>query len=217
MLLLDEVKASENYELVITNFHGGAMTRYRVGDMIKITSMRDEKLGIKLPQMTFERRVDDILDFYAVRFTEKTIWQAIESTGIAYEDWVAYKIPGEPILRILIELKRDTSTAVEEIARAIYKQLMRSKEEKADLLDEGFIKSLNFNVEVTKLPRGSFNTYLKQRQAEGADLSHLKPPHVNPSERVLSILTSELEETTSVVKTSNRVEEKPSTEKAPVP
>jgi hypothetical protein len=217
MLLLDEVKAGENYELVITNFHGGAMTRYRIGDMIKITSMRDEKLGIKLPQMTFERRVDDILDFYAVRFTEKTIWQAIESTGIAYEDWVAYKIPGEPILRILIELKRDTSTAVEEIARAIYKQLMRSKEEKADLLDEGFIKSLNFNVEVTKLPRGSFSAYLKQRQAEGADLSHLKPPHVNPSERVLSILTSELEETTSVVKTSNRVEEKPSTEKAPVP
>jgi len=34
-LLLDEVKAGENYEIVITNFHGGAFTRYRIGDMVR--------------------------------------------------------------------------------------------------------------------------------------------------------------------------------------
>ena len=37
-VLFDEVKAGENYELVITNLHGGALTRYRIGDMIRITT-----------------------------------------------------------------------------------------------------------------------------------------------------------------------------------
>ena len=81
-LLLDEVKAGENYEIVITNFHGGALMRYRIGDMVRITSLRNEKLGIEIPQMAFERRVDDFLDFYVVNFTERSIWQAIESTGV---------------------------------------------------------------------------------------------------------------------------------------
>ena len=36
-ILLDEVKAGENYEIVITNLHGGITTRYRIGDMIRIT------------------------------------------------------------------------------------------------------------------------------------------------------------------------------------
>jgi len=45
-VLLDEVKAGENYELVITNFHGGALVRYRIGDMIRITALRNENLGI---------------------------------------------------------------------------------------------------------------------------------------------------------------------------
>jgi hypothetical protein len=43
-LLLDEVEAGKTYELVVTNFHGGIMTRYRVGDLVKITSLRNESL-----------------------------------------------------------------------------------------------------------------------------------------------------------------------------
>ena len=62
-ILLDEVKAGENYEIVITNFHGGALTRFRVGDMVRITSLQNERLGINTPQMAFERRVDGLLDF----------------------------------------------------------------------------------------------------------------------------------------------------------
>ena len=46
-LLMDEVKAGENYEIVLTNFHGGAMIRYRPGDMVRITSLRNDKLGIE--------------------------------------------------------------------------------------------------------------------------------------------------------------------------
>jgi hypothetical protein len=45
---------------------------------------------------------------------------------------------------------------------------------------------------VTLLPKGSFAAFTAQKQAEGADLAHLKPPHVNPSAKVLSLLTANL-------------------------
>jgi hypothetical protein len=187
-LLLDELKAGENYEVVITNFYGGALVRYRIGDMVKITSLRNEKLDIDIPQMVFERRVDGLLDFFVVRLTEKNIWQAIESTGIAYEDWTAYKDPGEPVLKLFIELKNGSRVSEEDIARMIYKKLMESDDEKASLLDDDFVDAIGFKVQVNLLPPGTFASYTAQRQAEGADLAHLKPPHINPPPKVLFLL-----------------------------
>jgi len=49
---------------------------------------------------------------------------------------------------------------------------------------------IKFQVKVTLLPRGSFAGYTAQRIAEGADLAHLKPPHINPSDKVLNLLLS---------------------------
>ena len=43
-------------------------------------------------------------------------------------------------------------------------------------------------IQVTLLSQGAFSSYVAQRQAEGADLGHLKPPHINASDRVLSLL-----------------------------
>jgi hypothetical protein len=185
-LLLDEVEAGENYELIITNFHGGALVRYRIGDMIKITSLRNKELGIDIPQMVFERRADDLLDFGVTRLTEKIIWQAIESTGVPYEDWVARKEVGENmVLHIYIELKDVDSKA--DMAAAVEGQIKR--------LDSSFVVThgdvgsyLDFGVEVTLLPKRTFANYTAHRQAEGADLAHLKPPHINPSDEVLSLL-----------------------------
>ncbi len=185
-LLLNEVRPGENYELVITSFHGNAATRYRIGDMVRITSLRNEKLGIDIPQMTFERRVDDIIDFYSVRFTEKTVWEAVERTGIAYEDWLAFKEPGQQTLRLLIELKNGSTADETAIAREVSRCLLQTDEEKADMLDQDFIDQLGFKVEVALLPRGSFAAYLQRKQLEGADLAHLKPPHLNPSKDVLA-------------------------------
>ena len=194
-VLLDEVKAGENYEIVITNFHGGALVRYRPGDMIRITSLRNEKLGIDIPQMVFERRADDLLDFVFIRLTEKTIWQAIENTGIAYEDWTAYKKPGEPVLSLFIETKDGYQGSDAGIAAAVRQQLINADngEDTKSLIRSDFATMLDFKVEVNLLPRGAFANYTAQRQAEGADLAHLKPPHINPSDKVLSLLLAKPE------------------------
>ena len=186
-VLLDEVKSGENYEIVITNFHGGPLVRYRPGDMVRITSLRNEKLGIDIPQMVFEARADDLIDFGVTRLTEKVIWQAVENTGIPYEDWVARKEVGEHMaLHLFIEVK-DSIANEADIGAAVDEQLKH--------LDSSFAAThsdvgnyLNFRVEVTLLPKGAFSHYISQRRAEGAELAHLKPPHVNPSDKVLSLL-----------------------------
>jgi phenylacetate-coenzyme A ligase PaaK-like adenylate-forming protein len=83
-LLLNEVKAGETYEIVITNFHGGSLVRYRIGDLVKITYLTNKNNGVKTPQMLFERRNDDVIDFGFMWVTEKMIWMAIEKSGVKY-------------------------------------------------------------------------------------------------------------------------------------
>jgi len=188
-VLLDEVKAGENYEMVITNFHGGAMIRYRIGDIIKITSLSSEKLGIDIPQMAFERRADDIIDVAGfLRLTEKTIWQAVENTSIPYADWTARKevAEGKSVLHLFIELKDGYIASEEGMATAVLEQLRK--------FDEGtfygnLASTLDANpIEITLLPEGAFANYIAQRRAEGADLAHLKPRHINPSDAELALL-----------------------------
>jgi len=190
-VLLDEVKSGENYELVITNFHGGAMTRYRVGDMVRITGLQNEKLSITLPQMTFERRADDLIDLGFMRLTEKVIWQAIENTDIPYKDWTAHKEIGEAAkLHLYLELDDGYSSSEENVAAIIYQQIKA--------LDDGLYiykdldsleKLIDFKpIEVTLLPAGAFANYKNQQIAEGSELAQMKPPHINPSDRALSLL-----------------------------
>jgi len=189
-VLLDEVKPGENYELIITNFHGGALVRYRIGDLVRITSLRNEKLGINLPQMVFERRADGLLNFVVIQLTEKIIWQAIEKTGLAYEDWTAYKNPGESVLHLLIELKNGYQGSEVEIAAAVQEQILKpdNGDPAKSAVLEDLMDTYDFSVEVTLLPNGAFANYITRRRAEGAELAHLKPPHINPSAKVLSLL-----------------------------
>ena len=195
-ILLDEVKAGENYEVVITNLHGGALVRYRPGDMVRITARRNEKLNIDIPQMVFEKRADELIIIFGVgHLTEKLIWEAIENTGIPYTDWTARKevIDNKPALHLYLELEGDYIASEQSVAAAVYEEL-----EKLDRVYHFNVYKFAYGdaisffdlkpVKVTLLPQGAFSSYISQQQAEGADLEHLKPPHINPSDEVLSLL-----------------------------
>ncbi len=215
-LLLDEVKAGEKYEIVITNFHGGSLMRYRIGDLIRITSLHNDKTGVKTPQMAFERRVDDFINFYVVALTEKSIWQAIDSSGVSYSDWIAYKDPEKLALNIGLELKDSYRVDKEALASSIYKKLLNPDNDRKDG-DDGendLTEMADFSVKVDLLPRGTFAGYIARRRAEGADIAHLKPPHVNPPGKILTQLTASIEETIVVTKAGAKIEDKSDKEKA---
>jgi len=44
-------------------------------------------------------------------------------------------------------------------------------------------------LRITLLPVGAFRNYYETRQRDGADLAHLKPPHMNPPDSALNLLT----------------------------
>ena len=194
-ILLDEVKEGEKYEIVSTNFHGGIMTRYRIGDIIKITSLRNEKLDTAIPQMVFDGRTDDLVDIAGLgRLTERMIWEAIKKTGIPYVDWVARKemIDNKPLLHLYLEL-RDGYIASEESMAAATREQFRRLDRKYrcnfyNLMgDMETVLGLE-PVQVSLLPQGAFSSYISQRQAKGVAPGNLKLTHVNPSDEVLSLL-----------------------------
>jgi phenylacetate-coenzyme A ligase PaaK-like adenylate-forming protein len=195
-ILLDEVKAGEKYEIVITNFHGGIMTRYRPGDMVRISSLRNEKLNIDIPQMVFEKRVDELIIIFGVgHLTEKLIGEAIENTGIPCADWTARKevIDGKPTLHIYLELGDSYIASEQSVAASVYNEM-----EKLDSVYHFNLHKYAYGdaisylglrpIAVTFLPQGAFSSYISQRQSEGAAVSNLRPPHINPSDEALSLL-----------------------------
>ncbi len=199
-ILLDEVKPGQNYEIVITNLHGGALVRFRLGDMITITSLRNEELNIDIPQMVFYGRADYLIDIAGLgRLTERIIWEAIENTGSPYADWTACKeVRGDKtLLHIYLELRYQNGLREPAVAAAISRELdkLDSKyhHNPYNIYDDTVApenRQVSSQIEVTFLPQGAFTNYVAQRQAEGADLGHMKPSHINPSNKTLTLLTT---------------------------
>ena len=202
-LLLDQVKPGKNYELVITSFHGGPFIRYKLGHLIKITSLRNEQLNIDIPQMLFLSRIDDQIDIAGfTRLSEKVIWQAIENSGLTYEGWTARKeVKDKPILHLYVELKENGYRAPEQIANTVHEQLKK--------LDMPYNELESFTglrpLEVTVLPESAFNSYKLKQQAAGAELAHQKVPHLNASDDIIEFLISAKRKKIEV-KTRERVE-----------
>jgi hypothetical protein len=116
-----------------------------------------------------------------------------------------------------LELKDGYQYSEQTIAATLYDKMTMAEDEfTSSPTHNDLMNMVGFNIEVKFLPRGTFSNYTAMRQAEGADLAHLKPPHVNPPQKVLAILTAETEETIIVTKSGSRLPEKPGVEKVTI-
>ena len=184
-VLLDEVKEGELYEIVITQFYGMPLLRYRVNDLVRFTALRDDEAGINLPQMVFQRRLGESINLGGLAdLDEKTIWQAIANSGIKQTDWSACKEfdQEQSFLRLYLELKevRDVS----DIESMIDEQLKIVDTDYKDIESYLGIKP----IKVTLLSPGTFQQYMEEKRKEGADLAHMKPAHINALETVIQHL-----------------------------
>ncbi len=90
--LLNELKADEYYEIVITSLKGGAFARYRIGDVFKCESMSREEDGIMLPHFKYVDRIAPVIDLAGfTRITEATISEVIKLSKLDIQDWFAVK------------------------------------------------------------------------------------------------------------------------------
>jgi hypothetical protein len=187
MVTLDKVEPGRLYELVITQFHGMPLLRYRLGDVIRIVAASDEKAGVRLPQIEVRRKVGEAINLAALcSLDERTLWSALAATGLPYTEWTAMKEydHNETFLRLVIELKTPISAV--EVSRMVDEKL---KTIDIDYIDVHRYLGLN-PVRTTTLSAGSFARYTESKVREGAMLSHFKPKHVNPDPEVLARLLS---------------------------
>lgn len=185
-VLFSEVKPGERYELVITSFYGMPFIRYRLGHLVRITSLYDEEAQVYLPQMVFETRADDLIDIAGfTRISEKTVAQAIANSGLDYEDWTIRKEikQGKSTLHLYIELDDEYRPA--EAAKIIHQELKKIDRFYADL---NFMMDIN-PLEVTLLRRGTFRDYYTEKREAGVELARRKPPRINAPDEVISELT----------------------------
>ena len=194
-ILMDEVEEGKSYEIVLTSFHGGIFSRYRIGDIVKITSMRDESLGIDTPQMVFQGRADDFVDVTSLgRLTERMIEQAVRSTTIPQVDWVARKeiIDNQSVLHLYMELRDGYIASEESLAAEIHEQFRKlDKRHRCNLYnligDMQTVLGLK-PVQVSLLPQGAFAGYAAHRRAGGNGMNGKHRSHINPSDEVISLL-----------------------------
>jgi hypothetical protein len=185
-LLYDELDLGI-YELVLSNFNGGVLLRYRIGDLFEVISNEDEEIGSELPQMKFYSRTDDIIDLGSfLRLTERDIWQTIEATGLEYSDWAAQKHIAEsyPTLHLYIELAKSVSLSEGKVQEMIRQSFSDRFSDYNDMKEMLGIEP----VVVSLIPSGSFTAYMKAKMEAGADLAHTKPPHMKPTDDIIRTL-----------------------------
>ncbi|GAF97173.1 unnamed protein product, partial [marine sediment metagenome] len=127
----------------------------------------------------------DIAGF--TRISEKVIWEAIEHTGLSYKDWVVRKeVKEKPILHLYIETKEDGYVTADQVRELVHEELKKLDTPYAELESFTGLRPL----EVTLLPENAFRAFKLKQQAAGAELAHLKPPHINPSDAIIDFLVS---------------------------
>jgi hypothetical protein len=184
-LLIDQLEPGRLYELVITQFHGMPLLRYRIGDVLRVASLRDDESGVALPQFEIQRKVGDVINLGSLcSLDERVLWSAIADTGLRYTDWSAFKEydHSRTFLRLVIELR-------EQRRAADVSALLHARLKEADVDYRDVERYLGENpVRTTLLAPGAFSRYTEEMIRAGADLAHLKPNHINPPAAVLDRL-----------------------------
>ena len=181
-VLLNEVKEGQLYEVVITQFYGMPLLRYRLRDLIRIVALKDDEAGVNLPQMTFQRRVDEVINIGGLaQLDEKTVWQAMSNAGIRYKEWTACKEDDQNKTFLCLYIEPIEQTDATELEMGIDEQLK--------IIDTDY-KDIHYYlgyqpVRVKLLSPGTFQRYTEEKVKEGADQTHLKPAHINPPETVI--------------------------------
>lgn len=107
--LMDEIRANEDYEIVITTLKGGAFARYRIGDIFRCERLESKEDGIALPHFTYVDRVDPIIDLAGfTRITEATITSVISLSRLNVANWFAIKKYDEqkrPYIAMYLEMQ----------------------------------------------------------------------------------------------------------------
>lgn len=174
-LLLSEVEPGETYEVVITNFYGMPLMRYRVGHMVRF---QEEPAGgwKHGPEFAYIGRGDDRIDISGfTRIDEKTVWDALREADLQFDDWVIRKEMSNARPRLHLYAETRTEVDLEDATRRLHRTLTGVDQFYRDLesmLDVG-------PMLVTVVPSGTFDRYYTEKLETGEALERRRPARMN--------------------------------------
>lgn len=175
--LLDELVPGNEYELVISNFKGGAFARYRAGDVFKCLSLNNEELGIKVPQFAYvdrEQRLIDIGGF--TRISEATITEALNVSKLEIDVWFACKEfdqSNKPYLHLYVEASETGMRGA--LTKDIIKEHLSIYFRYVDADYQDLKSLLGMDpLEVSIIPAGTINKFA---DLFGRSLKKINPSH----------------------------------------
>ena len=174
---MDKVEVNEEYELVVTVFHGGAFARYRTGDMYLCTGIGEKSDHSTLPRFRYIDRISTIIDIAGfTRITENSINDVIALSHLPVENWCAAKEfdkdTHHPFLHMYVEMQ------VAALAQqALSEELLRSHFEIYFTYLDSDYKNLKKilgmePLQITFLRVGSFEEY---KRCLGSDMEKVNP------------------------------------------
>jgi len=164
--LMDEVLPNEEYELVVTIFKGGAFMRYRPGDMYRCIRIGSEESGIQLPYFEYVDRIPSVIDIQGfTRFTENSINNVIELSGLPIDKWFALKEyikNKKSIMHLYVEVDMKDNRA-SFLTEELILEHLGAYYKKYDHDYDDLKKLLNMEpAKVTIIPKGSIDNYEKE-------------------------------------------------------
>ena len=179
-LLLDELSTNDSYELVVTSLLGGALLRYRTGELLRLAATSNVDAGIALPQFTYQGQRSDLVEVAGfARISEETFARALAHARVEPIGWTVRKeIDGErPVVHLRLELAvpEDLNTMTGRVDEA----LRKLDTDWRDMEDFAEIHPLR----VTVLRPGTLARWREMSGEEGLPL-----PRINASQSVIDRL-----------------------------
>ena len=155
-VLLNELKTGKIYELVITKLRGGAFVRYRIGDVVKCLGLENVEDQIKLPQVKYLDRVNNIIDLAGfTRITPQIMGDAIKMSDLGIANWTACKEYGEDRPYIHVYFENEQGHDLSAVQATINRELMRLDSDYRDVHT-----MLGYDpLRLTPVPIGSFTRF----------------------------------------------------------
>ena len=179
-LLLDQLEAGKEYELVVTNLSG--FYRYRLGDVIRVTGYHNE-----CPMIVFSYRKNQLISMYGEKVTETALRTAVESMAEESETAVIeYSVyadtetdPGHYI--VLLESDREILPD----AWPYYSEILNRKLcEAHDSYRKKIQQKTMLPLEVKFVQPQTYALFRDLRVMGGASPNQIKPIHVISGDRL---------------------------------
>jgi hypothetical protein len=171
-ILMDEVRAGETYELVVSVLHGGAFMRYRIGDLYHCVSAGSREL----PRFTFVDRTPDVIDIAGfTRITATSMQEVIRLSRLELGDWVLKKEfdgSDSPFLHLYVEIPPEAQ-GTEVSLRSVLTEHLSLYFKYFDS-DYGDLKKL-LNMEPLQITVLKYGTIAAYEKKLGERLSRINP------------------------------------------